>query len=49
MTPETNDPAYLDASGKAIYRAMTSADPDAIWVMQGWIFYFEVKTIYLVT
>jgi hypothetical protein len=43
MVPETNDTVYLSNSGKAIFRAMTSADPDAVWVMQGWIFYFEVS------
>ena len=43
MSPATNDTTYLANSGKAIYRAMTSADPDAVWVMQGWMFYFAVS------
>ncbi len=43
MVPETNDTIYLEKSGKAIYQAMATADPEAVWVMQGWIFYFEVS------
>lgn len=39
MTPASNDPAYLKSVGAAIYGGMSHADPDAIWVMQGWIFY----------
>jgi alpha-N-acetylglucosaminidase len=41
MVPPTNDTTYIDKSGKAIYKAMATADPDAVWVMQGWIFYFQ--------
>ncbi|XP_047493816.1 alpha-N-acetylglucosaminidase-like [Penaeus chinensis] len=39
MTPSSNDPAYLTSVGAAIYGGMSHADPGAIWVMQGWIFY----------
>jgi hypothetical protein len=45
MSPATNDTTYLANSGKAIYRAMTAADPDAVWVMQGWMFYFAVSNL----
>jgi len=38
MSPPSDDPAFLDAMGKAIYEAMAAADPDAVWVMQGWVF-----------
>ncbi|MBN1343661.1 MAG: alpha-N-acetylglucosaminidase C-terminal domain-containing protein [Phycisphaerae bacterium] len=38
MTPPSSDPAFLDAMGKAVYGAMTAADPEAKWVMQGWLF-----------
>lgn len=30
--------AYLAASSAAVYSSMTSADKDAIWLMQGWLF-----------
>jgi len=38
MTPPSNDPNYLAASAKAVYESMASADPNAVWVMQGWLF-----------
>ncbi|XP_050299995.1 alpha-N-acetylglucosaminidase isoform X1 [Anthonomus grandis grandis] len=39
MQPGSSDLTYLSNVGKSIYGAMTSADPDAIWVLQGWLFY----------
>lgn len=38
MSPPSNDPAFLKAMGQAVYGAMRAADPDAVWVMQGWLF-----------
>ncbi|GAB6023822.1 hypothetical protein CHUAL_008565 [Chamberlinius hualienensis] len=38
MNPPTDDPNYVAAVGEAVFRAMESADPDAIWLMQGWLF-----------
>ncbi len=38
MQPPTNDPEFLAAMGKAVYGAMIAGDPEATWVMQGWIF-----------
>jgi len=38
MSPPSNDPAFLDKMGKSIYQGMASADPQAIWLMQGWVF-----------
>ena len=43
MTPPSSDPAFLDAMGKGIYGAMAKADPEAIWVMQGWIFFNNAR------
>ncbi|MCC6144819.1 MAG: alpha-N-acetylglucosaminidase, partial [Candidatus Hydrogenedentes bacterium] len=39
MPPPSSDPAFLDAMGKAVYNGMSAADPEAVWVMQGWIFF----------
>jgi alpha-N-acetylglucosaminidase len=39
MEPTENDTAFLNASSAAVYAAMTGADPDAIWLMQGWLFH----------
>ncbi len=38
MPPPNRDPAFLDAMGKAVYEAMRAGDPDAVWVLQGWLF-----------
>ncbi|HOZ44966.1 MAG TPA: alpha-N-acetylglucosaminidase TIM-barrel domain-containing protein [Candidatus Hydrogenedentes bacterium] len=38
MSPPSEDPAFLDAMGKAVYAGMQAADPEAVWVMQGWLF-----------
>jgi alpha-N-acetylglucosaminidase len=39
----TNDTAYLAALSNRVYQAMNKADPKAIWVMQGWLFYSDRK------
>ncbi|KAK8740626.1 hypothetical protein OTU49_002998, partial [Cherax quadricarinatus] len=41
MTPASSDPEYLRSVGVAVYSAISKADPDAIWVMQGWLFYSD--------
>ena len=38
MKPDNNDPEFLTAFGRGIYNAMSSADPEAIWVLQDWFF-----------
>ncbi len=38
MPPTNNDPVFLHAMGESIHRAMSAADPKAIWVLQGWLF-----------
>lgn len=38
MPPPSNDPAFLRAMGQSVLGAMTDADPQATWVMQGWLF-----------
>lgn len=29
----------LAGAGEAVYRSLTASDPEAVWVMQGWLFY----------
>ncbi|MDN3582383.1 alpha-N-acetylglucosaminidase [Mucilaginibacter flavus] len=41
--PPTDDPAYLSALSSRVYQAMSKADPKAVWVMQGWLFYSDRK------
>lgn len=37
--PPTNDSMYLNDISKKVYQSMALADPEAIWIMQGWLFY----------
>ena len=39
--PPTNDSTYLNDISKKVFKSMTSADPKAIWVMQGWMFHYQ--------
>ncbi len=38
MSPPSKEPKFLDDMGKAVFAAMHDADPQAVWVMQGWLF-----------
>ncbi|XP_075767301.1 alpha-N-acetylglucosaminidase [Pelodiscus sinensis] len=38
MSPRSSDPAYLSGISAAVFKSMTGADPDALWLMQGWLF-----------
>jgi alpha-N-acetylglucosaminidase len=38
MQPPSDDPNYLADLAKAVYRGMTDSDPNAVWVLQGWLF-----------
>ncbi|EDO46476.1 predicted protein [Nematostella vectensis] len=41
MRPRSSDPTYLGAASSAVYRGMAGGDPDAVWLMQGWLFVDE--------
>ncbi|MCF0065749.1 alpha-N-acetylglucosaminidase [Dyadobacter sp. LJ419] len=41
--PPTDEPEYLSKLSARIYDGMNQADPDAVWVMQGWLFYSDRK------
>lgn len=43
VDPPTKDSTFLDNMGKRIYGIMNSVDPQAVWVMQGWLFYHSDK------
>ncbi|RAL40775.1 hypothetical protein DM860_008473 [Cuscuta australis] len=40
-SPPTKDPTYISSLGSAVYEAMFKADKDAVWLMQGWLFYSD--------
>ena len=39
MSPPSSDVGFLAGMGKAVYGAMAASDPQAVWVMQGWLFF----------
>lgn len=41
--PPSNDPTYLGKLSARVYDAMHQADTNAVWVMQGWLFYADRK------
>jgi len=41
--PPSDDPAFLSKLSARVYEGMKQADPQAIWVMQGWLFYSDRK------
>ncbi len=43
MSPPSSDPQFLTDMGKSLSGTMTAADPDALWIMQGWIFFNNAK------
>lgn len=38
MHPPSLEPEYLSGISAAVYQSMKDDDPEAIWVMQGWLF-----------
>ncbi|KAK7919525.1 hypothetical protein WMY93_010809 [Mugilogobius chulae] len=41
MTPPSSDPTYLSSVSRAVFKTMTAVDPQAIWLMQGWLFFSD--------
>ena len=41
--PPSDDPSFLAGLGARVYEGMRRADPAAVWVMQGWLFYSDRK------
>lgn len=40
-TPPTTDSTYLSEVSEKVYQSMASVDSMAIWIMQGWMFYYS--------
>ncbi|ALC38879.1 CG13397 [Drosophila busckii] len=38
MRPRLAEPAYVEATAKAIYESMHAVDAQAVWLLQGWMF-----------
>ena len=41
INPPTDDPAFINQVGKSVYQSMQAADPQAIWVFQGWFLFWQ--------
>lgn len=41
VTPPSGEPEYVNAMGNTMHKSMAVADPDATWVMQGWMFHHK--------
>ncbi|TQV96126.1 alpha-N-acetylglucosaminidase [Cordyceps javanica] len=41
INPVSGEPAYLADISKSSYAALTAANPAAVWIMQGWLFYLS--------
>lgn len=39
--PPSNDPEFLSKISNKVYQSMATADPEAVWIMQGWLFHFQ--------
>jgi alpha-N-acetylglucosaminidase len=39
--PPTNDSTFISDITAKIFKSMTSTDPKAVWVMQGWMFHYN--------
>ncbi|OAQ91320.1 alpha-N-acetylglucosaminidase [Purpureocillium lilacinum] len=39
MMPASGDTEYLKSAAEQTYKGLTAANPAAIWLMQGWLFY----------
>ncbi|XP_004301281.1 PREDICTED: alpha-N-acetylglucosaminidase-like [Fragaria vesca subsp. vesca] len=40
-TPPVDDPEYISALGKTIFKGLQSGDKDGVWLMQGWLFSYD--------
>ncbi|XP_076826450.1 alpha-N-acetylglucosaminidase [Brachyhypopomus gauderio] len=41
MSPSSSEPTYLASVSRAIFATMTSVDTEAVWLMQGWLFFSD--------
>ena len=43
MIPPRGDPKYLADTGRAIYEGMAKGDPQAIWLLESWPFFYKAS------
>jgi alpha-N-acetylglucosaminidase len=43
INPPTDDPSFLASMSTAVFESMRAADPDAVWILQGWFLYYQAS------
>ena len=43
LRPASSDAEFLRSASAAMYGAMASEDPEAVWLMQGWLFFSDTQ------
>ncbi len=43
MVPPSGESNFLAAASAAIYEGMAKSDPEAVWVLQSWVFHYQSK------
>jgi len=41
MSPSNSEPSYLASVATGMIKSLKKADPDAVWIIQGWMFVFD--------
>jgi alpha-N-acetylglucosaminidase len=41
--PPSGESAFLESMARRVYQSMAAADPEAVWVMQAWMFSFNAR------
>ena len=41
--PPSDEPQFLSDLSRSVFKGMEAADPKAVWVMQGWLFFSDKK------
>lgn len=41
VNPDSDDPKTIGRISRNVYRAMSEADPEAVWVLQGWFLHYQ--------
>jgi hypothetical protein len=41
LLPASNDTTFLQSIAASLYKSMAAVDPEAVWMIQGWMFDFD--------
>lgn len=46
VNPDSDDLGFLSNMSKSVYQSMSTADPNAVWVMQAWFLYYSIDNFW---